>query len=278
MTSKRGYTTRPFSPQRRMIAAASSVNRTFNTIHAITEVDISGLRARLRELRASSGGKLSLTACVVAALARAVARHAELNSFRRGGRLVLLDDVTVNLLVERDFGGETAPESLVIHAAQDKSAAEIHKEIRGAQARPARRHGELSGAWWLRLIPPFLMKGFIRAAARSTVMARRYGKIGVTAVGMFGGEAPLWFLPLSGATVTVTVGTIVPRPVMAGGAVEEREHLCLTVSFDHDIVDGAPAARFMKTFAGVLAEGEFLEGTGGPDRAGASHAAAEEML
>jgi pyruvate/2-oxoglutarate dehydrogenase complex dihydrolipoamide acyltransferase (E2) component len=35
-----------------------------------------------------------------------------------------------------------------------------------------------------------------------------------------------------------------------------REHLCLTVSFDHAIVDGAPAARFMKRFADLLESGE----------------------
>jgi pyruvate/2-oxoglutarate dehydrogenase complex dihydrolipoamide acyltransferase (E2) component len=29
---------------------------------------------------------------------------------------------------------------------------------------------------------------------------------------------------------------------------ENREHLCLTVSFDHDIIDGAPAARFIQHF------------------------------
>ncbi|MBW6536876.1 MAG: 2-oxo acid dehydrogenase subunit E2 [Mariniphaga sp.] len=27
---------------------------------------------------------------------------------------------------------------------------------------------------------------------------------------------------------------------------ENREHICLTLSFDHDIVDGAPAARFIR--------------------------------
>ncbi|MCG8353589.1 MAG: 2-oxo acid dehydrogenase subunit E2 [Chloroflexales bacterium] len=76
-------------------------------------------------------------------------------------------------------------------------------------------------------------------------MARRYGVVGVTAVGMFG-PSPMWIVPLSGATVVVGVGSIVERPV------------CLTLSFDHDIIDGAPAARFTKRFAELLMGGDML--------------------
>ncbi len=60
--------------------------------------------------------------------------------------------------------------------------------------------------------------------------------------------------------MTVTVGSIVRRPVLDDdGTVTDREHLCLTVSFNHDIVDGAPAARFMKRFAELLASGDVVD-------------------
>jgi pyruvate/2-oxoglutarate dehydrogenase complex dihydrolipoamide acyltransferase (E2) component len=39
---------------------------------------------------------------------------------------------------------------------------------------------------------------------------------------------------------------------------QERENLCLTFSFDHDIIDGAPAARFMSRFAEILSSGSEL--------------------
>jgi len=90
-------------------------------------------------------------------------------------------------------------------------------------------------------------------------MVGRYGAVSVTAVGMFGKDA-LWFLPLGGATVLVTVGSIVERVVMKDGRPELREHLCLTVSFDHEIVDGAPAARFVKRLSELLSGGEALAG------------------
>jgi pyruvate/2-oxoglutarate dehydrogenase complex dihydrolipoamide acyltransferase (E2) component len=65
-------------------------------------------------------------------------------------------------------------------------------------------------------------------------------------------------IPLSGATVAVTVGGIVERPSVSDGRIETREHLCLTVSFNHDIVDGAPAARFLKRFSELLTSSELL--------------------
>jgi hypothetical protein len=68
----------------------------------------------------------------------------------------------------------------------------------------------------------------------------------------------LWFLPVSSATVVVTVGGIVERPVLGGGGLEAREHLCLTHSFDHAIVDGAPAARFVRRLTQLLGSGEAL--------------------
>lgn len=43
--------------------------------------------------------------------------------------------------------------------------------------------------------------------------------------------------------------------VFNGERYEEREFLCLSGSFDHDIVDGAPAARFMNQFLETVKRG-----------------------
>jgi len=260
MRKKRKYRVVPFTMNRRMVAASASVGRERNTIHAIIEVDITEPRRLMREHRQRTGERLSLTAFVITCLARAIAEHPNLNAFRKGRKLILLEDVTISALVEREIAGEQVPEPFGIRAAQTKTYRQIHDEIRAAQ-----RHGEdglggLSGTRWVRFIPGFLLRLFIRAASRSIHMMSRFGAIGVTAVGMFGNEA-LWFIPLSGATVAVTVGGIVERPAASGGRIETREHLCLTVTFDHDIVDGAPAARFLKRFSELLRSSEPLRDT-----------------
>lgn len=80
----------------------------------------------------------------------------------------------------------------------------------------------------------------------------------VTSIGMFGSGAG-WDIPIAGHTLNITVGGIVERPVLMEGQLENREHLCLTVSFDHDIVDRAPAARFVQRLREMIEQGSELE-------------------
>jgi pyruvate/2-oxoglutarate dehydrogenase complex dihydrolipoamide acyltransferase (E2) component len=60
---------------------------------------------------------------------------------------------------------------------------------------------------------------------------------------------------LSSETLTVTIGGIALKPRLVEGHIQEREFLSLTVSFDHDIVDGGPAARFAHQFKELLVSG-----------------------
>ena len=89
------------------------------------------------------------------------------------------------------------------------------------------------------------------------LVKRLGGTVLVTSVGMFGHGAA-WGIPLPGHTLTITVGGIVSRPVVNNARLENRRHLCLTVSFDHDIIDGAPAARFMQRFRELVECGSGL--------------------
>lgn len=253
-----GHRIVPFSGNRQMVAASSAVSRAHDTIHCITEVDVTEPRRLLREYKARTGEALSFTAYVVTCLAQTVSEQPHVNVFRRGRNLVLLDDVTISVLVERDVdGGEKVPEPLPIVAAQRKTYRQMHDEIRSAQQK-AGGLGGLSGMERvLPWIPGWLLRTAIRLAERNLTMAKRYGKIAVTAVGMHG-QGAMWMLPLSSAAVTVTVGSLVERPVEVEGRVVQHEHLCLTVSFDHDLIDGAPGARFVKRFSEVLRSGDAI--------------------
>ena len=180
------------------------------------------------------------------------------NSFISGNRFVVLDDVTISVLVERDIEGEKVPEPVGIQQAQLKSFLEIQKEIRGAKKQSSEKLGTLSGMEWFRFIPNFLLKTFVRLADGNIAMGKRYGKVAVTAVGMFSEEA-IWLIPHGSATVLVSVGSISRKVVEVEGEFVSREHLCITVSFDHDIVDGAPAARFINDLVKTIKGGELLQ-------------------
>jgi len=247
----------PFPANRKMVAASAAISARKNTIHSITEVDVSLSRELIRNYHADHGIRLSFTAYLVACLAQTLKDHPQLNAWRRGGKLYQFDDVTISVLVERELGGERVPEPVVIPHAQQASLLQIHDRIRAAQDHQDQRMGGLTGLTWVRFIPGFLLKTFVWLAAHSLTMTRRYGVVGVTAIGMFGHGAN-WAIPLTNATVTLTIGSIVNRMVLVKGSLEEREHLCLTFSFDHDLVDGAPAARFIKDFSTTVSEATLL--------------------
>ena len=73
-----------------------------------------------------------------------------------------------------------------------------------------------------------------------------------------------WGMTIPFLTVNVVVGGISRQPALVEGQLEDREYLCLTVSVDHDIVDGAPAARFVNRFVELIERGFGLIGDSGP--------------
>lgn len=255
----KGYTSEKLSFNRKMVAASAAVTSRKSTIHSIAEVDITEPRRMLREHFENTGEKLSFTGYIVYCLARAVKQFPRVNSFRRRNRLIILEDITISVLVEREFMGEKYPEPMIIKGTQDLGYRDINNRIREAKKKNEGLIGDLSGHSWIRLIPGFLLRFFVRIAERNIKLARQYGKIAVTAVGMFSRE-PVWFIPHGSGTILITVGSIEKRMVYNGENYSEREFLCITGSFDHDIVDGAPAARFMNLFLETVRSGIYLSG------------------
>jgi pyruvate/2-oxoglutarate dehydrogenase complex dihydrolipoamide acyltransferase (E2) component len=259
LSKAREYEKLPLAFARKAVIASATITSRKNTIHCLAEVDITVPRSVIADYKSRKGESLSLTAYIVACLSRTVERYPSFNSFIRGNHLIKLLPVNISVLMEREIEGDSAPEPFVVAGCESKSFYDIHREIRETQRRRSGELGGLSGAQWVRLIPRCLLKTFVRWADGNPRMSVRYGKIAVTAVGMFS-EEPVWFIPHGSPTVLVSVGGIVKRPVDRDGTVTSREHLCLTVSFDHDIVDGAPAARFMNDFAGEIKGGRLMDG------------------
>jgi pyruvate/2-oxoglutarate dehydrogenase complex dihydrolipoamide acyltransferase (E2) component len=79
---------------------------------------------------------------------------------------------------------------------------------------------------------------------RSVRIRQRIGTVGVTAVGMFAGGGGFGITQLTLMSLQVVVGGVSPRPRAVDGDVQVRDVLDLTVTIDHNVVDGAPAARF----------------------------------
>jgi pyruvate/2-oxoglutarate dehydrogenase complex dihydrolipoamide acyltransferase (E2) component len=61
-----------------------------------------------------------------------------------------------------------------------------------------------------------------------------------------------WGIGLSNHTLEIILGGISKRPVMIKGRMEEREFLNVTISVDHNVIDGAPGARFARDLRQLL--------------------------
>jgi pyruvate/2-oxoglutarate dehydrogenase complex dihydrolipoamide acyltransferase (E2) component len=87
------------------------------------------------------------------------------------------------------------------------------------------------------------------------------GTVGVSAVGMFGSGSGWGLAAPDGHTLCLIVGGIARKPAVVQDRIEPREMLSLTVAFDHDVVDGAPAARFTQRLKELIESGHGLGAT-----------------
>ena len=55
--------------------------------------------------------------------------------------------------------------------------------------------------------------------------------------------------------LTVAPGAVSRRPAFVGDRVEPREYLGVTLMFDHEVIDGAPMARFLQRLRELLESG-----------------------
>jgi hypothetical protein len=234
-------------------------------IYGLIEVDVTVIRQFIREYEARSGQQLSLTGYLAYCLARAVNQDKSIQAIRKGSRqLVVFEDVDVMIMMERQTGGSRAPVGHVVRRADNKTYLEINQEIQAKQTSPAPPDTRMSPALQLALRLPWpflsLFLALLRLGMRFNPlgMVASGGTVGISAVGMFG-EHSGWGLAPGGHSLDLLVGGITRRPAYVGERIEPREFLNLTVAFDHDVVDGAPAARFVERLLDLIESGAGLD-------------------
>jgi pyruvate/2-oxoglutarate dehydrogenase complex dihydrolipoamide acyltransferase (E2) component len=257
------YTVEPFPAARRLIAEAGHLASRRSLIHGLLEIDVTHARAVLREHQAQTGETLSFTAFIVACFAQAIEQDRRVQAYRSWrNQLIVFEEVDVVTLIETERGGVALPH--IIRSANRKTFRQIHDEIRAIQAKPLRSAQRSS--LLMRLgphAPSIFRRVFYGLLLKSPQRLKQYsGTCLVTSVGMFGHGSGWGLNFLSFHTLGLTVGGIAQKPGVIEGRIEIREYLSLTITFDHDIVDGAPAARFAQRFKELLESGYGLDMTG----------------
>lgn len=111
--------------------------------------------------------------------------------------------------------------------------------------------------------------GLLRIASEARLLAGRAREGGLTPDDMSGGTFTItnmahsvvdFFTPIlkPGETGILGVGRVTEKPVVRNGAIVVRSMIGLSLTFDHKVEDGAPAAEFLKTLTEFLAEPALL--------------------
>ena len=267
MSNKVGpYHVVELSKGRRALINALDLVAPKHYMYGLLEVDVTVVRQFIAEQKARTGEAYSFTGFLVSCLARAVAENKEVQAYLKGrNQLVMFDDVNVGLMVERKIGEKRALMGHVIQGAQRKTYREIHQEIRSAQAEPV-PPGRGVPTWFSSaLLLPWplskLSKALMGAVMRRnpTIRVSTSGTVFVTAVGMFGKGHSGWGITTTPHSLSLVVGSMAWKPAVVEGRIEPREILNLTVLFDHDVVDGAPATRFVRRLIELIESGDGLD-------------------
>lgn len=252
----------PYPVERRLISDSGRLAARKHIIRCLLEADVTRMRRAIRENETKTGGALSVTAYLIACLGKAVESNRQVQGYRDlRGRLIVFRDVDVMTYIETDINGHKVPLGHVIRAANQKKWREINDEIRAVQRdfRSAPNIDRWRFLRWFFFIPSSLRDLVYRIINRSPRTWKKYsGTVSLTAVGMFarGGG---WGIGYISHSMGVTVGGISERPVVREGQIVIRECVDLTLEFDHDIIDGAPAARFVNELKDLIESGPILK-------------------
>jgi len=236
-----------------------------HNMYALLELDVTDVRKRLRGLR-MEGHKVSFFAFLISGIAKAIAENKELNHIRCGKKLCFFDEVDISTAIELKLDGISVPRLYVVRDAARKSVEEITREIDLAKDNweSSGRIGDddqwaLKGVKIASSCPAWFFKFLVRQLSRNPFKIKeRFGTTYVTSIGGFSNVsgAIIPYFEGQNRPLAFAIGNVIKKPGIIKSEIKIREYLSLTVMINHDLVDGAPAARFIKSLKERIEEND----------------------
>lgn len=257
-TKQMKYTVLPYPRARMLMVDGGRLGRKKHTVHGLVEFDVTDARAILHEQRRRTGEAFSFSAFILACLGAAIDQNKRMHAYRNWrNQLIIFDDVDVNMLFEVEVDGHKMIRPHILRGVNHKSVRDLHEEIRAFQGQHQRSEETKFINWFIRL-PAVGRRLFLRALFKNPQLIKDYyGTVLVSSIGMFGTGGG-WGIPVPNHSLQLTVGGIAEKPGVVQHRVAVREYMSVTISFDHDVIDGAPAARFAQRLKELIESGHGL--------------------
>jgi pyruvate/2-oxoglutarate dehydrogenase complex dihydrolipoamide acyltransferase (E2) component len=247
------YTKVTYPKIRRATIGVLKAARRKNMIHSIIEVDISNARRNIRKIKKETKNYISFTGYIIYCVSKAVNENKIMHAYRnKKNQLIIFNDVDVSTTIERKIDSNSEVVAMIVRGANHKTIVEISEEIKTEKEKDVSEAEVFRSINLFLAIPSFIRQLVFRLLDKSPkLMKKKAGTIMVTSANMVGSGAG-WGIPVATHTLNITIGGLVDRLVEQNNKIEKRQHLCLTFSFDHDIIDGAPAARFIRNIKKII--------------------------
>jgi pyruvate/2-oxoglutarate dehydrogenase complex dihydrolipoamide acyltransferase (E2) component len=261
------YTTHSFPKTRIATLDVGQMAKRKHTIAALLDLDVTVARRAIKNYRAATGEPLSFTAWLIKTISRTLEAHPHAYAYLKGKKaLMVFDDIDISIVMEREFQGELVPLPYVIRQSNQKTFTDITREIQAAKQQPLTEDdvvvGQQRNTFSVNLY--YVLPGFLRRAiwkfilAHPAIAQKQMGSVIVTSIGMMG-KVNGWFIHTSVHPLSFGVSSIVKQPAVVQDEIVIREFLKITVLFDHDVIDGAPIARFIAKLAQNVEDASGLE-------------------
>lgn len=221
-------------------------------VTGLIELDISKSRKKIRQYNRNSSTKISFTAWIINVICSTISKYETPSSYLKGkNKLIIFDDINVSIIVEKSINGQKVPIPLIIEKASEKSIVAISNQINGAKFKQLTQNDIVLHKKADRLERIYyILPGFIRRSVWKYILKHpkiafnKMGNVAITSIGMMG-QINGWFIPISIHPICFGLGSIIKKPIIIENKIEIREMLNMSILIDHDVIDGAPMARFI---------------------------------
>lgn len=245
-------------PVRNLIAEHLAQASKKNMIHSLFEVDVTEVLKKLKVLQRKEGKGYSFNAYLIYIFAESLNTQKELLAMRKGRRkLVVFDEIDIFVVVERKVKNQqSVPLGAIIRNAGAMTFEEINHWLRHYQKADPMDIPGIKERRALLQYPSFLRKIMFRRIDRNPFLQKKYyGTAGCSALTTPSGYSTWWGIPITASPVTLMPTSLHKKVIMNKSQPEERDFLGISVTLNHDTIDGNPAKRFFYEFANKLESG-----------------------